>query len=116
MMDSMASTTSQQTAGKQDFRTGRTTTVNGHWRVEFQAGRGAPNSAVFKEPSDRSNNSNSGIQYFPGVATDTRKIDISVWALTSVAHIELNLGKVREMVKFARPLRPELSCLGEWIP
>jgi len=78
MMDSMASTTSQQTAGKQDFRTGRTTTVNGHWRVEFQAGRGASNSAEFEEPSDRSDNSNPGIQYFSGVATYTRKIDIPV--------------------------------------
>jgi hypothetical protein len=59
-------------AGFQNWTDG---TVNGHWRVEFQAGRGVPNSAEFKEPSERSDSSNPGIQYFPGVATYTRKID-----------------------------------------
>jgi hypothetical protein len=77
------------------------TNVSGPWQVEFQPGRGAPNSAEFNELSDWSNNSNPGIKYFSGVATYTKKIDIPALALTSDARIELDLGKVHEMAEVA---------------
>jgi hypothetical protein len=51
------------------------------------------------ELSDWSNNSDPGIKYFSGVATYTRKIDVPISALTSGAHIELDLGKVHEIAE-----------------
>jgi hypothetical protein len=75
--------------------------VKGEWTVDFQSGRGAPESAKFKELSDWSNNSDPGIKYFSGTATYTTTIDVPQSALDDGARIELELGKVHEIAEVA---------------
>ena len=73
--------------------------VKGPWEVEFQPGRGAPNSATFDELSDWSNNTLPGIKYFSGVATYTKTVEIPASALNGKSRIELDLGKVHEVAE-----------------
>ena len=75
--------------------------VTGGWHVEFQPGRGAPQSDEFSALTDWSNNPNTGIKYFSGVATYTKTIDLPASALGSGARIELDLGKVHEIAEVA---------------
>ena len=75
--------------------------VKGEWTVDFQSGRGAPESAKFEELSDWSNNSDPGIKYFSGTATYTTTIDVPQSALDEGARIELDLGKVHEIGEVA---------------
>ena len=51
--------------------------ILGPWEVHFQAGRGAPEKAVFDELSPWNENSNSGIRYFSGIATYTTTFDLA---------------------------------------
>jgi hypothetical protein len=75
--------------------------VKGPWEVEFQAGRGAPKSAIFGELSDWSNSADPRIKYFSGTATYTKKIDIPEPALSQKPRLELDLGKVHEVAEVA---------------
>ena len=69
-------------------------TVTGEWNVAFQAGRGAPATAVFPSLTQWNENSNSGIKYFSGVATYTKSIQAPAAWFTPGAQLWLDLGQV----------------------
>jgi alpha-L-rhamnosidase/Glycosyl hydrolases family 2, sugar binding domain len=75
--------------------------VRGEWTVDFQPGRGAPDSVKFVDLSDWSNSSDTGIKYFSGTATYTKTIDVPESALDDGARVELDLGKVHEIAEVA---------------
>lgn len=81
--------------------------LKGEWTIEFQPGRGAPESARFEGLSDWSNNSDPGIKYFSGTAIYTKTFDLPESALDDGARIELDLGKVHEMAEVVVNGQPE---------
>jgi hypothetical protein len=73
-------------------------TLDGPWEVEFQAGRGAPNSARFEVLSDWTSSADPGIRYFSGIATYTKSIDVKASWLRS-RNLILDLGTVHELAE-----------------
>ncbi len=72
-------------------------TVSGPWKVGFQAGRGAPASAIMNELSDWSNNTDPGVKYFSGIATYTNTVQASPDWFSKGARISLDLGDVKNL-------------------
>jgi hypothetical protein len=69
--------------------------IEGPWNVTFQAGRGAPESAVFNKLSSWSESSDPGIRYFSGTAVYRASFDFQ----PSEGRFELDLGKVCNIVE-----------------
>lgn len=70
--------------------------LEGEWKVEFQQGRGAPQSAVFSWLMSFSDSDNPGIRYFSGTAEYSKDFHLS--ALPE-GKVEIDLGEVREMAR-----------------
>ena len=62
----------------------------GPWAVTFQAGRGAPEKAVFEELASYTESEDSGIKYFSGTASYTKDFELDAVPQNLV----LKLGKV----------------------
>ncbi len=71
--------------------------VKGPWRIQFQAGRGAPGEAAFAHLADWSASSDPGIKYFSGSATYSTRMQIPAGWVESASHLALDLGDVREL-------------------
>jgi hypothetical protein len=72
-------------------------TLEGSWRVAFQAGRGAPPSATFDRLMSWTDSPDAGIRYFSGAAIYSTQIKAPRSWLKSGRRIELDLGDVREL-------------------
>lgn len=70
----------------------------GPWQVEFQEGRGAPESATFEKLMDFRESSDSGIRYFSGVASYTKKLEISQETIDQ-GDVILDLGMVNNLAE-----------------
>lgn len=66
-------TVSSEQVGGQEERTLKT--LEGAWRVEFEPGRGAPDSAVFPKLVSYSSSADEGIRYFSGIALYSKEFD-----------------------------------------
>ena len=75
--------------------------LNSNWKVSFQPGRGAPESADFDHLASWSENANDGIRYFSGTATYSRTFNMPEATINSGAHYWLDLGSVREVAEVA---------------
>lgn len=73
--------------------------VNGPWKVDFQAGRGAPVQALYKDLASFTENTNSGIKYFSGTAGYTTTIDVSANFISSNSRFYLDLGVVKNIAE-----------------
>jgi len=73
--------------------------ITGPWRVSFQAGRGAPETAVFKHLTSWDESLDPGIKYFSGQATYTHDLDIPLSSLQRGHRIVLDLGEVHELAQ-----------------
>jgi len=51
--------------------------LDGPWEVSFQAGRGAPDKAVFETLIDWTKRPEDGIKYFSGTATYTKTVEVA---------------------------------------
>jgi hypothetical protein len=71
--------------------------LNRGWTVQFQSGRGAPQSVEFDRLMSWSDNSNIGVRYFSGTATYSKTIELPASAITAAAHLWLDLGEVKEI-------------------
>lgn len=72
-------------------------TLEGPWRVGFEAKRGAPESAVFDKLTSWPDAADPGIKYFSGVATYRKDIQVKRGWLKPGQRIELDLGDVKEL-------------------
>jgi hypothetical protein len=74
-------------------------TLSGPWPVAFQAGRGAPASAVFEQLADFRDNADPGIRYFSGTATYTKELNLTQRDLAGGRHLWLDLGQVDDLAE-----------------
>ena len=88
-------------APKETWIGGLFSALNRNWKVSFERGKGAPETADFqrlvswtKMPLSASDD---GIKYFSGTATYSKTIDVPADDLAHGAHLWLDLGDVREL-------------------
>ena len=74
-------------------------TVEGSWKVAFQAGRGAPESIMLNELSDWSSNGDSGVKYFSGIGTYTKTLQASPDWFANGARLWIDLGDVKNLAE-----------------
>ncbi len=98
----------QATAAELDLPAGHETpladldeTLNHDWEVNFEPGRGAPESAEFAALSSWSDSPDYGIKYFSGTATYTKSFTLSEDDLKPSAHLWIDLGEVKELASVA---------------
>jgi len=72
--------------------------LSGPWQVDFQAGRGAPETATFPQLADFRDNTDPGIRYFSGIATYVKDVDLRAQAIGS-GKIWLDLGQVSNLAE-----------------
>jgi hypothetical protein len=77
------------------------TIVESEWNVSFQAGRGAPEKAVFTSLSPWNENEDRGIKYFSGTGTYLKTIHAPAGWFTSGAQLWLDLGDVQNLAEVA---------------
>ena len=74
-------------------------TVSGPWEVKFQAGRGAPEQAVFNELTRWDENDDPGIRYFSGTASYSRTVNVPGEWLLDNQELWLDLGEVKNLAE-----------------
>ena len=74
-------------------------TVTGEWNVAFQAGRGAPASAVFASLTPWNENNDRGIKYFSGTATYSKTVQAPAEWFIPEAQLWLDLGDVQNIAE-----------------
>lgn len=72
-------------------------TVSGPWKVEFQANRGAPTSAVFERLQSLTENKEEGIKHFSGTVSYNNTFAID--NLDEGATYHLDLGEVKNVAE-----------------
>lgn len=73
------------------------TTINGPWKVEFQAGRGAPASITMDQLSDWSQNNDPGVKYFSGIGTYTKTVQAPPDWFKKGTRLSIDLGDVKNL-------------------
>jgi hypothetical protein len=76
-------------------------TLSGPWDVRFAPNRGAPASARFDSLTSWTKSADAGVKYFSGTATYMKEITVPAAALSSGAHVEIDLGSVREIAELS---------------
>jgi hypothetical protein len=72
-------------------------TINGPWKISFEAGRGAPASITMDTLSDWSRNSDRGVKYFSGIAVYRKTIDATPEWFKRDLRLIIDLGDVRNL-------------------
>jgi hypothetical protein len=75
--------------------------LNKDWTVSFEPNRGAPETAQFNQLISWSDSADLGVKYFSGSATYTKTIEVPASALSSGAHLCLDLGDVENIADIA---------------
>ena len=99
-------------------------TFDGAWDVRFQPGRGAPERVTLDSLASWSTNTDSGVKYFSGTATYTKKVDAPAGWFAPGARLWLDLGDVRDLaevsvngtalgVVWKRPFRAEITAAAK---
>lgn len=73
--------------------------VGGPWKVSFQPGRGAPESATLDALVSWSDSTDPGIKYFSGEGTYTNAIQASADWFTKGSHLWIDLGDVKNLAE-----------------
>jgi alpha-L-rhamnosidase/Glycosyl hydrolases family 2, sugar binding domain len=71
--------------------------VTGPWKVEFEPGRGAPQSMTFDELSSWSDNSDKGVKYFSGTGTYSNTVNAPAEWFSKNGRLWLDLGDVKNL-------------------
>lgn len=72
-------------------------TLDGPWRLSFEAGRGAPAAATFGKLTSWTDSADAGIKYFSGTARYERTLDADPDWFRPGRKIRLDLGEVRDL-------------------
>jgi hypothetical protein len=90
------------TAGEFDEPADRSLmTLAGPWNVAFQPNRGAPAAITVDALRSLSENLDSGVRYFSGTATYTKRFTLPPDAKKVGAHLALDLGDLREVAEIS---------------
>jgi hypothetical protein len=73
--------------------------VGGPWKVSFQPGRGAPESATLDALVSWSDSTDPGIKFFSGEGTYTNTIQASADWFTKGSHLWIDLGDVKNLAE-----------------
>jgi hypothetical protein len=73
--------------------------VSGPWKVNFQPGRGAPESATLDALVSWSDSTDPGIKYFSGEGTYTNTIQASADWFAKGSHLWIDLGDVKNLAE-----------------
>jgi hypothetical protein len=68
--------------------------IEGPWRVQFQPGRGAPESIDLLALQSLHLHENAGVRFFSGTATYSRRIDVPAEFIADGRRVMLDLGRV----------------------
>jgi hypothetical protein len=74
-------------------------TIDGPWTVTFQAGRGAPATAMFPTLMSWSDHTDAGVKYFSGTATYTKTVDAPAAWFSGGGQVWLDLGGVKNIAQ-----------------
>ena len=74
-------------------------TLDGTWKVDFQAGRGAPDSITVDKLASWTESSDQGVKYFSGIGTYTKTITASTDWLAKGSHVWIDLGDVKNLAE-----------------
>ncbi|HEU5235390.1 MAG TPA: glycosyl hydrolase [Terriglobales bacterium] len=72
-------------------------TVDGPWTINFQSGRGAPQSITMNDLSDWRQNPNPGVKYFSGIGTYIKTIQASPDWFKKGSRLWIDLGDVKNL-------------------
>ncbi len=75
------------------------TEISSPWKVSFQQGRGAPESATFERLSSLTESPDNGIKYFSGAATYSNTFKLKKKELKSKDSVILDLGDVKDLAE-----------------
>jgi alpha-L-rhamnosidase len=73
--------------------------VNGPWKVDFEAGRGAPPSITLNALSSWSDNADKGVKYFSGSGTYTNTVNAPADWFGHNEQLWLDLGDVKNLAE-----------------
>lgn len=73
--------------------------ISSPWTVQFQQGRGAPESAEFASLASYTESEDAGIKYFSGVATYSTSLNLTPAQLRGAESFVLDLGDVQVLAK-----------------
>ncbi|MDR1454220.1 MAG: glycoside hydrolase family 2, partial [Tannerella sp.] len=79
----------------------RLAAVDGEWNVSFQAGRGAPEKAVFTSLTPWNEKADRGIKYFSGTGSYSKTLHAPAEWFTSGAQLWLDLGDAQNLAEVA---------------
>jgi hypothetical protein len=82
-----------------DKRETQLATVEGSWTVAFQPNRGAPAQITLDKLASWTENSDTGVKYFSGIATYTKTIQASASWFKPGGEIWLDLGGVQDIAE-----------------
>jgi hypothetical protein len=74
-------------------------TVEGPWTVNFQAGRGAPESVTLDALTSWSENADAGVKYFSGHGTYSKTIEAKAEWFKKGASVWIDLGDVKNLAE-----------------
>ncbi|MGB8259165.1 MAG: glycosyl hydrolase [Terracidiphilus sp.] len=75
------------------------TTLDTGWKVDFQAGRGAPASVTLGALASWTANADPGVKYFSGTGAYTRTVDAPAAWLKPGAQLFIDLGDVKNLAE-----------------
>lgn len=81
-------------------------TLEGPWKVSFQSGRGAPDSATLDKLASWSDNADPGVKYFSGTGTYTKSFDVPSSSLSKGTQLWIDLGDVKNLAEVSLNGKP----------
>ena len=91
-------------------------TVEGSWKVAFQAGRGAPETITLDKLTSWSENADSGVKYFSGAGTYSKTIDAPRDWFKRGSHLWIDLGDVKNLAEVTVNGKPLGNRLAHALP
>ncbi|MDR3711356.1 MAG: glycosyl hydrolase, partial [Puia sp.] len=74
-------------------------TVEGGWKLAFQADRGAPQSISLDKLASWSDSADQGVKYFSGTGTYTKSFEAKADWFKKGAHVWIDLGDVKNLAE-----------------
>jgi len=73
--------------------------IDGDWKINFQRGRGAPESIMVHELESWSHSSDTRVKYFSGIGTYTKTLNANAAWLKKGAQVWIDLGEVKNLAE-----------------
>jgi hypothetical protein len=74
-------------------------TLDGTWKLDFQPGRGAPDSITLDKLISWNESTDAGVKYFSGIGTYTKTVKAPADWLAKGSHVWIDLGDVKNLAE-----------------